>query len=520
MNTLNYIKFLPFFLSLFLILFSAFNNGQIIFPIDDAYIYFQQSYLLSKGSFLQFSNNDLHANACTSFIYYIIYTIFWFITNLIDIDLENQIQIVSVFNLFFNLFLFYFYLILIQKLFFSEYKKNYLSFSVIISVVPVYYVFFIGLETGLTTLLVLSQFLFLYKGKNNLFLTISIIASLNRPENLVLNFVLIIIFLILNRKIKKTEVLLLILLAISLLVVPSINYWAYSEIKTNSAARVGWGFGNILRLPGNIYDFIGSIYQNPDFISKKFDTFFEIIKLTLNLLLYYGVFRILLKIYSKISLKITKDTFFELLFKIKNNYRLEFLAIIFVIFYAITPLILSFTGEWSRYVVPVIPIFLIFCFKIFNPNKLILSFLLMLNLIMFPFYLVSNLNSTHIIKKLHFDLASKVKLITRNSDITATTAAGYLSLFTNGKIIDVYGLGTARYSVLDKNDIKSVYELVNTEGFTYLLTFNYGDETKTYMDLGHFKKALPDSTFTIIKTGNVDYPVDGSKIIFSFIKVN
>ena len=520
MNTLNYIKLLPFFFSFFLILFSLFKNNQIILPIDDAYIYFQQSYLLSKGSFLQFSNYDFHANACTSFIYYIIYTIFWLITNLIDIDLKNQIQLVTVFNLFLNLLLFYFYLISLQKIFFSQFNKNYLSFSVIVSVVPVYYVFFIGLETGLTTLLVLLQFLFIYKGKNNFFLITSIIASLNRPENLVLNFVLISVFLILNPKIKKVEILLLLLLFISLFVVPSINYWAYSEIKTNSAARVGWGLGNILRLPGNIYDFIGSIYQNPDFLSKKFNNFFEAIKLILNSLFYYGLFSILFKSYNKISLKVTRDNFINLLTVIKKKYRFEFLSLVFVISYAITPLTLSFTGEWSRYVVPVIPLFLILCFKVFNPNKLILGTLLLLNLALFPLYLISHLNSTHIIKKLHFDLASKVRTITKKTDIVATTAAGYLSLFVNGKIVDVYGLGTARYSVLDKNNIKSVYELVKTEGFTYLLTFNYGDEANNYMDLGHFKKALPNSSFTTIQTESAIYPVDESKFYFSIIKVN
>ena len=520
MNTSNYIKLLPFFLSVYLILFSAFKNDQIILPIDDAYIYFQQAYLFSKGNFLQFSNYDLHANACTSFIYYIIYTIFWLVTGLIDIDLKNQIQLVTVFNLILNLLLFYFYLISLQKIFFSQFNKNYLSFSVLVSVVPVYYVFFIGLETGLTTLLVLLQFLFIYKGKNNYFLITSIIASLNRPENLVLNFVLILVFLIINPKIKKVEILLLLLLFISLFTIPSMNYWAYSEIKTNSAARVGWGLGNILRLPGNIYDFIGSIYQNPDFIPKKFNIFFDSLKLMLNFLLYYGVFKIMLNSYNKISFKINKDNFLYLISVIKKKYRFEFLATVFIIFYSITPLTLSFTGEWARYIVPIFPIFFMLCLKLFNPNKLILKFLLLLNLIMFPFYLISHLNSTYIIKKLHFDLASKVNLITKNSDVVATTAAGYLSLFTNGKIIDVYGLGTARYSALDRNNLKSVYELVNTEGFTYLLTFNYGDKTRTYMDLGHFKKALPDSTFTIIQTESVDYPVDESKINFSFIKVN
>ena len=188
------------------------------------------------------------------------------------------------------------------------------------------------------------QFLFIYKGKNNYFLITSIIASLNRPENLVLNFVLILVFLIINPKIKKVEILLLLLLFISLFAVPSMNYWAYSEIKTNSAARVGWGLGNILRLPGNIYDFIGSIYQNPDFIPKKFNIFFDSLKLILNLLLYYGVFKIMLNSYKKISFKINKDKFFNFISLIKKKYRFEFLATVFIIFYSITPLTLSFTG--------------------------------------------------------------------------------------------------------------------------------------------------------------------------------
>jgi hypothetical protein len=86
--------------------------------------------------------------------------------------------------------------------------------------------------------------------------------------------------------------------------------------------------------------------------------------------------------------------------------------------------------------------------------------------------------------------------ITDDKSTTAIDSAGYLSLFINGKIIDVYGLGTMRYAKVHSN-FPAVYNLLKSEELDYIITWP-SSEPKYYLDSAHYNTALANKKISLI----------------------
>tara|TARA_Y100000741_G_C18236611_1_gene551970 strand:- start:64 stop:1674 length:1611 start_codon:yes stop_codon:yes gene_type:complete len=535
MKSLNFVKFYPILTSLIFILYSWSYNNEILYPIDDAYIYLQQAKLLSEGFFLQYSEYDTKTNACTSFIYYIIYSFFWKIVQIFDLELKKQVEWITIINFIFNFFLLIIFINLIKKISLEYLKKNQnIIFFILLSTIPISYSFFSGLETGLTVTLVTIQFYSIFKKQRINFLLSSVVLSLNRPENIILNLFLIIFYIVdlfLQKKIKKEDVYIVILIFLSILIIPIINYINYSDIKVSGYSRVNWGLGKIFwfkallfSIPTSIYKLLTSIYATPDYFDYKYYKYFNFIQLLVFLIFIISLITLInnskkklkklifLKKKTNFNIIISKITFY---FK---NYRFGILATIFIIGYSCLPLTLASYGELSRYVAPILPLLILVLFKELKFKKNILLLFLFLNLSYFPLYLNTHIKSTETINNLHVKIAGIVNSETNKNDVTATLAAGYLSLFVNGKIIDPYGLGTFRYAKI-KHNIDLVYEQIKKENFTYILTFDNQGRTPSYMSLFHFKKVLNNKKLNTLVSGDNKNPDGKSSSIFSFIKV-
>jgi hypothetical protein len=93
-------------------------------------------------------------------------------------------------------------------------------------------------------------------------------------------------------------------------------------------------------------------------------------------------------------------------------------------------------------------------------------------------------------------MALYISKITTPQSITAIDSAGYLSLFINGKIIDVYGLGTMRYAKIH-GDFSKVYRLIKSEKLDYVITWP-SKEPNYYLDSAHYSIALGGSNLDLV----------------------
>jgi hypothetical protein len=129
--------------------------------------------------------------------------------------------------------------------------------------------------------------------------------------------------------------------------------------------------------------------------------------------------------------------------------------LLFLIIWSIVSLILAGSGEFNRYTIILFPfvVFLIAKYSINYSKKLVVLLLLMTiiptiysSLLMFDHFR----RSTTFLSKLHFPTALEIKN-SKGINSVAVWETGIISYFLSNekKIIDIYGLGTTRYAILN-----------------------------------------------------------------------
>jgi hypothetical protein len=109
---------------------------------------------------------------------------------------------------------------------------------------------------------------------------------------------------------------------------------------------------------------------------------------------------------------------------------------------------------------------------------------------------LSYINMTSLIHYTVRPIAIAASQVTNDESITAIDSAGYLSLFINGKIIDVYGLGTMRYAKVHGN-FPAVYKLLQSENLDYVVTWP-NNTPKYYLDSAHYDGALGKKAISLV----------------------
>ena len=147
-------------------------------------------------------------------------------------------------------------------------------------------------------------------------------------------------------------------------------------------------------------------------------------------------------------------------------------------------------GEFNRYFVFMYEIALILIL-ISEPKVIhlgVIKLLLVINLLMMPAAFVDVGRSITLNNQVLYPVAKKVEEITNTKDTIMLDTAGLISIFGEGKIIDVYGLGTQRYSKIH-GDLKQVYQLINKDRPDFIVAWKM-DKPTYYLDSAHYELAL------------------------------
>lgn len=87
-----------------------------------------------------------------------------------------------------------------------------------------------------------------------------------------------------------------------------------------------------------------------------------------------------------------------------------------------------------------------------------------------------------------YPVAKKIQDVTGSKDTIMLDSAGLISMFGEGKIIDVYGLGTQRYSEIH-GDFNRVYKLIDEDRPDFIVAWKM-DKPTYYLDSAHYELAL------------------------------
>jgi hypothetical protein len=507
LNRVNYVIGLVFVLLVFLKVVPAMLfHFDLWYPIDDAYIYHQFASNLASGHFLTYSIGEPLANGCSSFLYYLLYAAVMFLAKQFWAG-APLFKTSQVFMMAVNFALYAYAIVIFKKIFehFVPSAKSNTVFWALLSVFSVNAVLFSaasGLEVALTLLLVMLETYFLVAGEyDRLFITM-LFANLNRPENITMNaFILIYLYLgLMLKKIRlnRPALMYLGLAQISIFILPLMNYHFIGSFFSSSAARVGvtdssGGLAIAYRLILNsqiknlrLLMFFPLIFIIPEYYMPSVEALrlFSLLLLAPTLLLGY---------------------YWHSLGRLKKEH---FLIVLVFCSYLALPFITGAIGEWSRYVVPVFPLFLLllyaFCSQInLRFMGLIVYTFLIVNLALFPVWCYYSFECTKLEHRFLWPIAKYMESHLKPTDKVGIDSAGILAVMNPGTSVDVYGLGTQRYSKIH-GDFGIVYQQVLKDKLTYFVTWRtalktYYLDTAHYDDIYHGKARLKEVFATEVK---------------------
>jgi hypothetical protein len=380
-------------------------------------------------------------------------------------------------------------------------KNKDLLLILILTTMPVIYPFISGLETGLTTMLLMVQINLFLQEKWKKFTIVSVVLSINRPENIILNMAYVLIIFLRKKNINfsyKRMAVYSIIILISIFTVPLLNYFITGDFRTSSAARVDFHGIQFIRA---IFNALSSPYSEPVFINSAWYVWFDIVRI-------FFIAFIAFLLFKKLSRKagIVRGLNLYSVHKLARKEYVPLVIFVSMLSYALIPLLFSVKfAEWGRYLSPVIPFYYLLLMYFFSFSKKSIYLLIALNTITFVFYTIGHINSTTLMGKTIRPVAEKINLITDEHSVVALDTAGYLSLFANGKVIDVYGLGTTRYMKVH-GDFNKVYNLIRVDNIDYFIAW-VTDQPTHYLDSSHYENVFGKNNITKVFEYDVYFPL-------------
>lgn len=464
-------------------------NGGAYFPIDDAYIYYQQAKNLIRGEFFSFSYGGESTNSNTSVLYYLISTLIMYLSqgmsSGLSEQLENIVYLSTILNIIFAAVALIFYQKLVMFFDIEKGNKYWLIFSVF-TTAPVIFAYLSGLETGLTLALLLVQLVLFLNKRLALFTIVTVLLSIHRPENIIVNLAYVVIIIpFLADYIDNTDKRkMIVAIAISLMIVPLLNYLLTGDFRSASAARAE--FIGPLHIIYNLFHFFSIGFSDPDWIFPEFKPFFAYLRYLISLLITIPLLLIFIKYLQKNKIKLNSLEKFRKHASLHCHY---YILLIVLTSYVLVPLVVTgASGEWARYLSPVLPMLYLFIASILKYQKKVLIGVGTINILLLPLYILSYLNMTSIVSSTLHPVAKKISLITKDSDIVSIDSAGLLAHYIKGDVVDVYGLGTTRYMKIHGN-FKEVYQQLDKDNLDYAITW-HSENPKYYLDSAHYAKAL------------------------------
>ncbi|MCR4416616.1 MAG: tetratricopeptide repeat protein [Ignavibacteria bacterium] len=417
-------------ISIYYVIYQKAKNGFFSFPLDDPWIHLQfAKNLIEYGAYSYFKDQVITSGSTSPLYTFLAALIFLVIKN--EFILSYLIGII-----FFSLVTYFFF-----KLSKVEFKSDYaaLILSILLAVQPKLGLISVsGMETTMFIFFLVAS-LFFYRTEN--FLMAGIFSGLSlwtRPEGLIL--IAVIIFdLALQKFYFKTEFVRKFFKQKSIyqFVIPviflSLVYFAFNFILSGEI------FPNTYKAKLTYY--LGSDRNN--FLRRDVIDYFSLKEFVLVWIVF------LLSVFF-----IIKDV-------IKKQYNGSFLYLVFVIsFILIYYFKLPFTHRFGRYLMPVIPFYLILAFdglqrflmflqqksKTDQSKSLNVIYLVFVGftLVMSVYQIPKNAEEIAFTGKYHYDrhikIAEWLKQNTKPNEITATHDIGAIAFYSDRKIIDMVGL--------------------------------------------------------------------------------
>jgi hypothetical protein len=478
-------------------------TGGIYFPVDDPYISLKQGQNLIDGQFFTYSYDGEKTNSNTSVIYYFISALVMLFANLFSQNIVNILENAVLINLLINFFILFalitFYKRIISLFQLSTAVQNLLVISIATSL-PVMFAFMSGFETGLTMTLLLIQLTFFLEKRMIWFVIISMLIAINRPENIVVNLAYIFILFFVVKDVKsKDKWLSSGFLFISIFFVPILNFYITGDLRSASAARVGWhGF---LFAPLNLFKGFSIAFVDPGWLPNQVSNYLWYLRVLISSSV---IFTLLYLIFRNLSF-LNKESIRKWW---ENDKLSDAKVILFIVMasYVFLPVIIAGEGEWGRYVSPVIPILYLLLTLILNFKVFIFYIFITLNILLTPIYALSHINVSSVLNSLYFPVAIKLNELSSNNEVIAIDSAGYLAHFIQGTVIDVYGLGTTRYMKIH-GDFDLVYQQLRDDKIDFAATWSYEIPT-AYLDSAHYRKAFGEDAVVEIFRSNLKAPTE------------
>lgn len=464
--------------------------GLRFFTLDDAYIVLKTSSNLVKyGEVFSYSITDGNTNALTSFLYYLISVIVVMLIWIIKTPLlESYTFIFFTLNLYFLLNTLKDFYQIVLKYYTRPTSRVILAFFA--TLYPILIIWTNGLETSL-----------------GLFLMIRIVKKLLTNDFRWLN--IIVILLILTRPDLGISAVLVLLIMTLLRILPNSRYFLgglavfllpmvvsrliTGEFLTSSISRVPIGgnedfyyklfsgIKNLLRTPIYMANF--TIPHNGfDILSGLLPTSLKFISLS--------VFIYFLFLATSHALFLYKDRRNFSLKQLSTNVGITAVTSYLIALLFISSVIGTGLGEYNRYFVfiYVLVLILVLASKPKFLNAIVVKSLLIINISLIPSVFVEVGSSVAFNNQVLYPVAKKVQEITSAQDTLMLDSAGLISVLGKGKIVDVYGLGTQRYSEVH-GDFKRVYELIKQDRPDFIVAWKL-DRPTYYLDSAHYKLAL------------------------------
>ncbi len=464
--------------------------GLRFFTLDDAYIVLKSSEnFIQYGELFSYNVMDDNTNAITSFLFYLISIIIVAPILMMGAPLvESYTFVVFTLNFFCLLNTARdFYRIMLNTFTQSTSRFMLIFFA---TLYPILVIWTNGLETSLGLFFVVRITRKLlesdYKG---LHLNVSLLI-LTRPD-LGLSVLIVLFTLMLSKSLSSLKYL---IGGICIFLVPIIlTKIVTGEFLTSSISRVPIGGNediyyklisavkNLLRAP--VY------FANFSVPHDGFNTLSSFIPtpikfFSMGLFLYFLFlttvrFLFLFRSFSNFSGFVKKIHFG------KTTIFLYLMSLI-----AVSSLTGTGLGEFNRYFVFIYVLALILIL-ISEPKVIhlgVIKLLTLINLLMMPAAFVEVGSSVNLNNQVLYPVAKKVQEISNVGDTIMLDSAGLISIFGQGKIIDVYGLGTQRYSQIH-GDLKQVYKFINNDRPDFIVAWKM-DKPTYYLDSAHYELAL------------------------------
>ena len=469
--------------------------GLRFFTLDDAYIVLKTANnFIQHGELFSYNVMDGNTNAITSFLFYLISIIVVALIWVIKTPLvESYTFVIFTLNFYFLLNTLRDFRQIISK--YLTHKASNLVVAFFATLYPILIIWTNGLETSIGLFLIVRIIKKLLINEHRRLELLIALLILTRPD-LGLSAVIVLLILTLTKFLRSPRFL---LGGISVFLAPMIfSKIITGDFLTSSISRVPIGGNediyfklisavkNFLRVPIYFANFTVP-HGGFDILSGFVPTFVKFVSI--------GIFLYFLLLASMQVLS---------LYRASSNFTINFQAFnlgkLIIFLYLLSLLAVSSItgtglGEFNRYFVfmYVIALILILASKPKFFYVGLLKLLLIINLIMIPSVFVEVGSSIAFNNQVLYPVAKKMQEITQSNDTTMLDSAGLISNFAKGKVVDVYGLGTQRYSKVH-GDFKQVYQLIYKDKPDFIVAWKL-DKPTYYLDSAHYKLALLNAEF-------------------------